>query len=183
MLIPFVSDLSVIILQTYSRFIRGHALVHVFIHSQRVACTVCIYYSLLVSASLLGIGQRGGCSSRLFLQKLTRSASAYSCFILQVVYLHLGYFIYLDYHMCPIWTFTWGLLYVLEGPLKCAAWSLTEEAPKLSSNFLIVLLTFSERGIWRCQKACWLFTRDQASYVHPDLFVLLFELTIFLWHV
>ena len=38
---------------------------HIFIHGRRVARTVYIYYRLLVSATLLGVGRRDRCSSRL----------------------------------------------------------------------------------------------------------------------
>ena len=50
-----ISDLAVIIFQTYSRFIRGHAFMHVFIHSQCVARMVFIFYLSLFRAALLGV--------------------------------------------------------------------------------------------------------------------------------
>ena len=45
-----------IILQTYSRFFRGHARMHVFIRSRCISWTVHIYYFSLVIANLLGVG-------------------------------------------------------------------------------------------------------------------------------
>ena len=44
-----------------------------------------------------------------------------------------------------------------------------EEAPKLSKNPMIVLPTFSERGIWKSWKTCWLYPRELASSVPSDL--------------
>ena len=41
-------------------------------------------------------------------------------------------------------------------------WCFSEEAPKLSANFLIVILTFYERGVLRCLQTCWLYPRKIA---------------------
>ena len=48
---------------TYSRFVQGHILVHVFLSVQRVDLMVYIIYLLLVSATLPGVDRRGGSSS------------------------------------------------------------------------------------------------------------------------
>ena len=56
---------------------------HDSIHGQLVALVVYIYYILLVSVTLIGVGRRGGYSSRLSLPRLAQSASAHN-FILQV---------------------------------------------------------------------------------------------------
>ena len=47
-------------------FVRGHAIMHVFIHGRRITRTVCIFVPSLFSVALLGIGLQGGWSSCFF---------------------------------------------------------------------------------------------------------------------
>ena len=45
-----------------------------------------------------------------------------------------------------------------------------EEAPKLSVTFLIMLPTFSKKGLQRFWRTCLIYPREMASFVPSDLF-------------
>ena len=83
----YKSDLSVIIFQTYYRFIRVRALLHVFIHSEHVAWTVCIIWSCAFQCGPI----RGWLARRIFPPYFPWCLSwlAYAhwvCFVLQYVF-------------------------------------------------------------------------------------------------
>ena len=44
------------------------------------------------------------------------------------------------------------------------------KAPKLSANFLIILLTFSEKGIRRCRQNCWISPCDLVLFSPSNIF-------------
>ena len=91
---------------------------HVFIHSQCVARTVFIFYFSLVRAALLGAARQGAPPPVSFLPRLTQSDSVHYFFVLQGVSQHLGYLLALTSQPCPIWTITWRIRSVLEGPFE-----------------------------------------------------------------
>ena len=99
---------------------------------------------------LLGVGWCGRCSSRKFYTRLlARLAYSHYCLFLQGVSQHLGRLILMASQPCPIWTLTWVLRSVLEGPLNfLMSPAFLEGVPKWSENFLSLyfprkLLSFS----------------------------------------
>ena len=78
-------------------------------------------YFVLVNASLLGVGWRGGLSSHIFTPAFWRiwHMPIFLGFLQGIS--HLGYFLALNSQLCPIWLFDLGLHSVLEVPFlsKC----------------------------------------------------------------
>ena len=78
---------------------------HVFIHGQRVARTLCIIYVVLVRAALIGFGRQGGSSScKFYTRPLARLEYYLYLIFLKGVFQNLGYLFALASQPCLIWT-------------------------------------------------------------------------------
>ena len=109
---------------------------HVFIHGRHVAQTIHIYYRLLVSATLLGVGWRGGSYSLLPPDK-TGTVGFFPLLFIFTRCISTPWMLdFLASQPCPIWIFTWGLRSVDEVPLNfLMSLVFLEGVLKLSENF------------------------------------------------
>ena len=100
----------------------------------------------LASAALLGVVWRGRFYSRKFYSfPLERLIYSHWCLVLQGLSKHLGYFLLLDYQLCPIWTFNWGVHSNIDGPF--IFWCLWHFWRKLQSGQQIFSIASARSGV------------------------------------
>ena len=122
---------------------------------------VCIIWSCTFQHGPFGVGWWGGFYSHsVYTRPLARLEPAHWCFI---------YFKRCIPNNLAFRRNTLGLHYVIEGSpfSSCCP---TFKALKLSTTFMIVLLMFSERGIKRFWKTCWIYPRELASFIPSNIF-------------
>ena len=122
---------------------------------------VCIIWSCTFQHGPFGVGWWGGFYSHsVYTRPLARLEPAHWCFI---------YFKRCIPNNLAFRRKTLGLHYVIEGSpfSSCCP---TFKALKLSTTFMIVLLMFSERGIKRFWKTCWIYPRELASFIPSNIF-------------
>ena len=113
------------------------------------------------SANLLGDDWQGNSSSRkIYTSLLARLTSTYYCFVLQGVFQHLGYCLW--WILSCFWSgnsleVSASFLRVI---LSFSVQRFPEKALKLSEKFMIVLPTFSKKGLRRCWCTFWLYPHN-----------------------
>ena len=149
----------------YKHIIGSSGAMHLCMFSSTVDASLRwfeIFGLALASASLIGIGRRGGFSSHIIPDMS-----------IMVGYLtSLGLFIFTGwiYNTLEFWRKLEDYALLLEVLLLIFdVRRFLEEAPKLSENFLLMLPTFSKRSLWKRWINCWLFPHEIASSVPSNI--------------
>ena len=145
----------------YKHIIGSSGAMHLCMFSSTVDASLRwfeIFGLALASASLIGIGRRGGFSSH----------------IIPNMYIRVGYLTSLGLFIFTRWIYNtlefWRKLedYALLLEVLLLIFDVRrflEEAPKLSEKFLLMLPTFSKRKLWKRWISCWLFLHEMAYSV------------------